>query len=234
MAKTVNIPGRASVLKAMHSAGSSQQGNKLLVLMVHDFPGSREGNHALFADIEALLAEENIHSLRYDARGCGESESGPGGFTLDSACQDFQSVLNWADQEGYERFLLIGEGVGATVCLINLSFNVVAQALFWPVLQPPEWVRQGILPPDAGPEFVRQMQKTDLTGVLQDVVTPTLIMHGVEDKTVPVSQLDHARRHMRSKRIEITTFHDGEHGLHKLNHRKAVFFHLMQFVEKYI
>ena len=62
---------------------------------------------------------------------------------------------------------------------------------------------------------------------------PTLILQGVRDEITPIETLDLARGHIRSKRLEITTFHDGEHGLHKLNHRKSMFFHITQFIEKF-
>ena len=85
-----------------------------------------------------------------------------------------------------------------------------------------------------GITFLEELEKIDLIYALREIHAPALIMHGVRDKKIPVSCLDLARAHMRSKRIEITTFHDGEEGLTQLNHRKAMFYHIQQFVEKYI
>ena len=84
-----------------------------------------------------------------------------------------------------------------------------------------------------GIQLLKDLKKTNLIYALNEVFMPTLIMHGAQDKTIPVEQLDIAREHMRSKRIEITTFHDGKEGLQQLNHRKALFHHVMEFIEKY-
>jgi pimeloyl-ACP methyl ester carboxylesterase len=84
-----------------------------------------------------------------------------------------------------------------------------------------------------GKALVEELVETDMTPFLEAVEAPTLIMHGVQDKISPVEQLEMARTCFQSPRIEITTFHDGGHGLEKPAHRKVMFYHVMQFVEKY-
>lgn len=58
-------------------------------------------------------------------------------------------------------------------------------------------------------------------------------MHGAQDKVSPIEQLDMFRACAGHRRVEITSFQDGTHGLPQENHRKSMFFHIRQFIEKY-
>ena len=70
---------------------------KTLVIMSHNFPGGhKRGHNDLFGDIEEKLAQAGFHTLRYDFRGCGDSEGESVEFDLNSANIDFQSILKWA------------------------------------------------------------------------------------------------------------------------------------------
>ena len=84
-----------------------------------------------------------------------------------------------------------------------------------------------------GLPFLKELAKTDIIYALKETYMPTLIMQGAKDDITPASQLDFARTYIPSKRIEITTFQDGGHGLEQLNHRKMMFYHTMQFMEKF-
>ncbi len=221
---------------------------KTLVIMAHGFPGHRAGNNDLYGDVEFLLAEKGLHTLRFDFRGCGDSDGLPEDFTMSSAIEDFQNVMYWGRDKGFKNFILIGEGLGASLAVLNMELNVNGLILLWPVLDMKAHSQHVFGKPDSeakkkgyiehesqrvGLDFLRELEKVDMVHGLEVVRAPTLILHGAEDKIVPVGQLDLARKHIRSDRIEITTFHDGEHGLPKLNHRKMMFYHITQFIEKY-
>ncbi|HBR68520.1 MAG TPA: hypothetical protein DEA55_03995 [Rhodospirillaceae bacterium] len=219
-----------------------------LAIMAHDFPGHKAGNNDIFADIELLLVEKGFHTLRFDFRGCGESDGARESFTMSGAMEDFQQVMHWGRDQGFRNYILIGEGLGASLAALNCDIDVKALVLLWPALdtklyadnvfgEPDQEARQkGYIEKNgcrASMGFLEELKKANLIKGLQDVRAPTLILHGAEDEILPIEQLDLARKHMRSDRIEITTFHDGGHGLRKLNHRKMVFYHITQFAEKY-
>ncbi|GJL85898.1 MAG: hypothetical protein DHS20C02_16730 [Micavibrio sp.] len=216
--------------------------------MAHGFPGHKAGNNDLYGDIEFLLTEKGLHTLRFDFRGCGESEGEPEDFTMSSAIEDFQNVLYWGRDKGFKNYILIGDGLGASLAVLNAERSVNGLILLWPVLDLKAYSQAVFGKPSVedkkkdyiefdgrrvGLGLLREMEKVDMARGLSEVRAPTLILHGAEDKIVPVSQLDLARKHISADRIEITTFHDGEHGLQKLNHRKMMFYHITQFIEKY-
>ncbi|MEZ5918830.1 MAG: hypothetical protein R3D66_02575 [Alphaproteobacteria bacterium] len=224
---------------------------RTLVVMLHDFPGDKAGADNLYDKLESMFMGKGLHTLRFDFRGCGGSGGLEENFTFTSACEDVQSVLEWAkEKKGYEHFILVGEGIGASAGLVSMGADILFQILMWPVLDlfgvaEKVFHASGFEKEAGGEDFilfnghkvgralVDEMVETDINPSLEAVEAPTLIMHGVEDKLSPVEQLEIARTRFQSSRIEITTFHDGEHGLAKPAHRKVMFYHIMQFVEKY-
>ncbi len=237
-------------ISALHRkpAGTPLEGReKTLVIMAHGFPGHRAANNDLYGDLEFLLSDKGFHTLRFDFRGCGDSDGSSEEFTIGAACEDFQSVVHWAKNNKYRELIYIGEGLGAAISIMNVSMRVNSLILLWPVLDCETYAKafgkvdkkvkdRGFLEHDGtrlGTAFLHELEKIDIVYAMQNVRVPTLIMHGAMDKMIPVEQLDLARANIRSERIEITTFHDGAEGLQKMNHRKMMFYHISQFIEKY-
>lgn len=231
------------------SEDAESAGGDTLVIMIHDFPGNKGGHNDLYADLEHRLQKKSIASLRFDLRGCGESDGREEGFTLSSACEDIQQVLFWGKEQGFKNFIYLGEGLGASLALMNIAMDVRALILFWPVLDPKDYAENHISSHlkkhssiraafeynghALGPAFLKELRTSDLGYAMRETFCPTLILHGAQDDKIPVSQLELARQQIQAKRIEITTFHDGGAGLPQLNHRKALFHHSMQFIQKY-
>lgn len=251
MADKIKISEHITGLHRTPTELSTKALDETLVIMSHGYPGNKSGHNDLFGDVEFILADKGYHSLRFDYRGCGESNGREQDFTIGGACEDFQNVLFWAKSNNYKRFVYVGEGIGASLAIMNHDLDVSCYILLWPALDFQEYreyaldaqtlsdaeKKQGFIERDQariGLTLLDEMDKTDITYALKEIHVPTLIMHGARDKKIPMGCLDMARAHMRSKRIEITSFHDGEHGLTKLNHRKAMFYHIQQFIEKYV
>lgn len=222
----------------------------LLLVMIHGFPGDKTVHNNMFNDLIFLLNDKSYHLLRYDARGCGGSDGRQEDFTLEQANEDLQNVLHWAEGKGYTRFVLIGEGLGAALAMMNLSKAVSCAVLLWPFLDLPriaghvfkadnlqdDWKKAGYMmmgKTRVGLKFIEELHQASLVKQLRKLETPLLVLHGAQDKVSPIDQLDLLRAHGSTRRIEITGFHDGEHGLTKPNHRRAMFYHMLQFIEKY-
>ncbi|MEZ5814708.1 MAG: alpha/beta fold hydrolase [Alphaproteobacteria bacterium] len=254
MATPVQIPaGESLYIHGLHSKpdGDPPEGqDKILVIMVHGFPGNKESHGNVFANLDHILSDKHYHTLRFDFRGCGASDGQAEDFTTDSAMQDFLNVLVWAKNQGYEHFMFICEGLGATIALMNAPEQALCYVLLWPVLDPPlvaknifkagqiedEWKKTGyvLIGEDrVGIPFIEQLEKIEITDAIGDLNKPVLIMHGAADETSPISQLDIARANAGTRRMEITSFQDGTHGLPQPNHRRSMFFHIAQFMEKY-
>lgn len=255
MAEKIKIDaGSDQSITALHQIPPDQYASRLdetLIIMAHGFPGDKDHMNALYGDLEFLMGSKGYHTLRFDFRGCGESDGGSQNFTLGAACEDFQAVLYWARAKGYKRFLYIGDGIGATIAIMNVDIDVKALLLLWPVLDLDLYCKhsldiQSISDAEVARGFVdknglkisvgflRELNKIDILYALKEIFVPTMLIHGAQDKVIPVQQLDLARRYIPAKRIEITIFQDGEHGLLKNNHRQAMMFQIQQFMDKYI
>ena len=255
MASTIQILGGESQhIHALHSRPREESIDAidhLLIIMVHGIPGHCGVHNAVFGELESLLSDKDYHTLRFDFRGCGKSEGREEDFTFETASEDLKTVLKWARGDGYERFIFISEGLGATFCIMNMPEDAVCSVMLWPMLNLPmiadkvfntneiekNWETAGyILHNDSriGLPFLKQLQEIRMELVLSDLEQPLLLMHGARDEISPIEQLDMVREHSTAvRRMEITSFHDGEHGLPQLNHRKTMFYHIMQFIEKY-
>lgn len=222
----------------------------ILIIMVHGFPGHKTGNNDLYGDLEFMLVEKGFNTLRFDFRGCGESTGKQEDFSLSSALDDFRNILQWTKGKKYKRLIYIGEGLGAALAVMNVELNVQAMIFLWPLLDLKNFYESNFAALEMGAEAIKksyvefeghkygfgllqELKQASLANKFKDVYMPTLIMHGARDESIPVSHLDVARDHSNARRMEITVFHDGEHGLQKLNHRKMMFHHITQFIEKY-
>lgn len=225
--------------------------DKTLILMLHDFPGHKSDKNDLYGDIEFLLGNHGFHTLRFDLNGCGESDGQQEEFTLSKALDDVEHVLKWAREDRkYERFVVIGEGLGATLGIMAMQEDIYNLVLLWPALDlkafqknafglkdsPEITEKKNYISKDEnriGKPFLRELFDLDIVEYLESVKTPTLIMYGAQDEIIEHFQLDMIRKHIGARRVEITTFQDGGYGLEKLNHRKSMFYHIQQFIQKY-
>lgn len=219
-----------------------------VIMMVHDFPGNTSSYDKLFDDLSENLVKRGFHTLSFDFAGCGESEGQEKNFSLEKACVDFRNVLGWSKGQGYENYIYIGAGLGATLSILNYQKYVSGMVMLWPVLDLNGHaelhfknladesedvgfaVRNGH---QIGFDFVKELEDIDLSDKIAKITEPVLIMHGAEDEVVPIDHLDVIREHASGRRLEITSFQDGNHGLTQSNHRHALAYHINQFVERY-
>lgn len=255
MGNIIDIPAGEHSLKAVHRLPEQtaiSAAEHTLFLMSHSFPGDKTGSNDILSDLEHLLVEKGCHTLRFDYRGCGESGGKQEDFNLAGACEDFKQVIHWAESQGYTDFAFIGEGLGATISIMNVGLNVKMMALFWPVLDMNAYgenlfdlasnlteaaTQKGFIEHNGhkiGLPLIKELRKNNLEYALKEVFMPVLIIQGAQDKLLPPEQLNIAREHMRSKRIDITTFHDGDHAMDQLNHRSMIFHHVAEFARKNI
>lgn len=252
MKKTLYISGRddqrLSVLVERPGGGKDKKdGPKTMVIMLHDFPGDKDGNYGLYAHLEPVISSKGHHTLRFDFMGCGQSDGPAEAFTLKSAYDDLHVVMEWCRQEGYERFILVGEGLGAAVACFSSDHDTRAMILVSSQVdlkRAAARFREDSEPVEGenfllfggfkvGQGLLSQLDRQEVVPFLESVSCPVLIMHGAHDRVAPPENLDLFRRHLASRRIEITTFEDGDNSLQGENHRKFMFFHIMQFIEKY-
>ena len=146
--------------------------------------------------------------------------------------------------------MYVGEGLGAAISLINQDENMACMALLWPVLDfkhlvqkvfeieeiEDQWKKAGYMvygENRVSVDLIEELTKPDIVSALEHTDIPLLIMHGSDDSTAPIDRLDLIRGHAKSRRIEITSFQNGKHGLPDQEHRSMMRYHLLQFILKY-
>lgn len=224
--------------------------DRKLIIMIHGFPGHKAGHSDLYADLEYILVDKGFHTLRFDFIGCGNSSGEQEDFSLSLAKECLNAIKKWAKNNSYKELSFISEGLGSTIAMLNMELNLSCQVMLWPGFDP-QYLAKTIFKSETitdkdkkvghvvqdhnriGIPFIHELQKTNLKPFFKDVVMPVLIIHGSADDRYPVEHLNIARNELVSKRIEITTFHEADHGLPELDHRKSMFFHITQFLEKF-
>lgn len=207
-----------------------------LMIMAHGFPNAHmQAHNNLFGRLDNICRNANIHSLRFDFCGSGTSDGKAEEFTLAQACANMELVIALAREKGYKRIMMTAEGLGTIPAIMTLPLDSYALALLWPVLDGKDYMEK-ILAEGAhiGPGLRAELDTLDLAPILGRVKAPTLILQGALDERVSIEHLDLARAWFRNRRIEITTYHDGTHGLPKDNHRKFLYYHYQQFLQKYV
>ncbi len=228
--------------------------NPALMIFLHGFPHSHmKAHNDLFGQLQDACAKSGIASIRFDFRGCGISDGASENFMLSSAQEDIAQILEWSRTKFFDRYMFTAEGLGAT-CMMqqpHLEKKIHAAAFFWPVLDSHDYAIQNFDADRHKPHFekeeivkindtgvsmalIKTLYDTNLVEDMNQIEYPCLIQHGAQDEIVAIEHLDLARAHFRNRRIEITTYQDGSHGLLQDNHRKNLLYHFEQFVQKYI
>jgi len=255
MSDTITIPVSDQYVLSGNYQRPTEQGlaerDNKLILFIHDFPGNKAGHNDLYTDLSTMIGDLGFHSLSFDFLGCGESSGDQSNFTLaGSVKESLDAIHKWAKGNGYNEFVYVSAGLGTSIAILNAGTDVTCQIMLWPGLDPAylaknlfnseyigeEWKKVGYIIQGEdciGIPFIKELERIDLAPSLENMTMPVLIMHGSADDRYPVDHLSIAREGMPSKRIEITTFHNAEHGIPDLTHRKSMFYHITQFLEKY-
>lgn len=223
---------------------------KTLVIMVHGFPDSHKQAHEdLFGDLEYLFTTSGLHTMRFDFRCCGSSEGLQEEFTMQSANEDMDTILDWAHKQGFEQIIYVAEGLGAAHVVRKMNKTTRMAFFFWPILDVKGYCEkhyQGLVPKDTinvphiiadnnriGMPMIDEMQDTDLQPFLDVIRAPILMQYGVKDTMVDEHQIAYFRKHAKAPRIDITSYEDGTNGLSTARHRQMIFYHIGQFLSKF-
>jgi pimeloyl-ACP methyl ester carboxylesterase len=235
---------------SMPSTLSKATGAQTLAIMVHGFPGSSEGHDNLYALVSKVLNEYGIHTLSFDFRGCGHSEGEEEDFTLARAAEDLRLVLEWATHQMFEEIILVGEGVGAHLCLHAPLTKVKAMIFFWPVIDLGHYANHLFRADDMlannpdkkyaeiGGHRISLDLLCELTQAgfppLPELTIPVLVQYGLDDHEVPPAHhIEKMKEQLHARRLDITGYQEGGHGLLEPKHRKTMLFHIQQFIEKF-
>ena len=150
------------------------------IICSHGLYSSKDSDKYL--QLAEQAAQRNISLLRFDHRGCGESNGSFADATLTRRIEDMQVAVEWTRQEHEGSIALFGSSFGGMVSVLAADNSIRALALMSTPYN---------LADDLGltSAFREDLQRYDLLDAITRV-PPVLIIHGYDDELVPVM---HAR-----------------------------------------
>ena len=185
-----------------------------IVVCCHGLTGTRIGTCYRFVRLARRLVERNIACLRFDFRGCGESDGRFRDMRVESLTEDLRAAIATLDdlpQVQATRLGIVASSFGAyTTALVSESLASLSCVVMWaPVadagslidrdmteegrvfLNAHGWVEHHGL--RLGRVFVDQIPDADAPALLAKNPKPLLVFHGNGDRLVPV---DHGRAYV--------------------------------------
>jgi pimeloyl-ACP methyl ester carboxylesterase len=175
-----------------------------VVVFCHGFGGNKIGANRFFVTLSEALAQNGIAVIRFDLRGCGDSEGDFCEITLKSQIEDLQLVLQKASLE-YQHIGLIGVSLGSTISLLSAPHfkSVKSLAFFAPISSQDIWIKDWQYANAHLPHlkyfehrgrpvtrvFFEEFFDVDFEDAIKKIShLPLLHVHGDKDTVVPISQ----------------------------------------------
>jgi hypothetical protein len=217
------------------------EGDRTLVLMLHDFPYSHSHDYNdLYGEIRNILDGHGFHTLMFDFQSCGESEGREEEFTLDAARENLTRVLKWARRRGFTHFIFVASGAAAALALEQSDKTTRMVLLFWPAVDLAAYAKRLFYEEDGttiiakgrriGAGLLAQMASYNRAKALKSLRVPILIQYGTQSGNEQVELL---KQGFNALRLDITSYADGNPGLTDPRHRQMVAHHIGQFLQKY-
>lgn len=169
-----------------------------IVVACHGYDSSKD------SPSNASLAEEiikrGISVFRFDFTGNGGSEGDLADLTPKHGLDDLKSVISHLE---VRDFGLYGSSFGGHVALMYASENPVAALALRAPVSDYAWVVSGE-PSERGKGWIKELRGLNLYREARNISTPTLIVHGNQDETVPVEQSKNLYKALKTdKKLEI-------------------------------
>jgi pimeloyl-ACP methyl ester carboxylesterase len=169
-----------TLVAVQHEADSDR-----LLVFCHGFVSDKEGSYEARCE---RAVEEGYDAIRFDFRGCGESDRSFGEQTLSTRMADLRAVL---DAVEYPTVALFGSSFGGAVALrVAPGSSVDAVATRAPVTYTRAFDRyRSEGDPVAGPDeaFFADLDAHPFEPAAADLTVPVALFHGREDDSVPVT-----------------------------------------------
>jgi len=194
------------------------------VVLCHGFTTNKESETYLL--LEKELNEKGIAVFRFDFFGHGESEGKFENITISEALDDTLRAIDFLKEQGYSKIGLFGSNFGGMAALLAAakSPELFVLALKAPVsdylgqitakedkVNVEEWKEKGFVPHQSSRmglqklnySFFEDAGKTSGFEAAKKINIPTLIVHGSQDKVVPVEQSKKTCSLIENCRLEI-------------------------------
>jgi len=156
-----------------------------LVVLCHGLLSYK--NSAKYIEIGRVFSEAGIATIRFDFRGCGESEGAAGESTVSGRWRDLQQIAGHArGLPGFNgRLALLGSSLGGYLALLEASRNPLIRCVS--VWSTPSHLRdlerRLLAAGSASPLFLEDLRRQELLSHIEKVER-VLVIHGAEDELV--------------------------------------------------
>lgn len=198
-----------------------------IVVVCHGFGGEKTGKYRIYVEEAELLSKQGIATLRFDFRGCGDSEGSWLDMTIGREVTDAVNALDFVKtlpQIDQNRIGILGKSMGGLVAVIaaGIHKNIKTMALWAPAFHAEQWkelweivqnpstsdeLRAEIMQFDgmhANENFLREFFDIRLEEHLENLhETPMLHIHGEKDEGVTIEHAERYRKH-REKAVAST------------------------------
>jgi uncharacterized protein len=195
-----------------------------VIILCHGFTTSKDGSTN--TQLETIFNNHKIATFRFDFFGHGESEGDFENITISEAVNDILKAIKYLKDKGFSKLGLVGSSFGGISSIIAASKT---KDLFVLVLKSPvsdyyevetkrktkkelkEWKTKGFIfhKNSKGEErrlnysFFDDFKNNNAYEAAKKIKIPTLIVHGDEDKTVPIEQSKKAASIIENCKLEI-------------------------------
>lgn len=118
--------GKTLWLKGNWHPAPNKQKTQSPVLLVHSFGGNKQEYNGFFSRLAFELTCAGFDVLRFDCRGCGESEGETQDIHPQALVEDTEAALKWLQQRtGQKRVHLAGYSLGGLVAALSLPQTIL-------------------------------------------------------------------------------------------------------------
>lgn len=192
-----------------------------LVVLLHGLGGHKVGRYRIGVETSERLAQAGIGTLRFDFRGCGDSEGEYSKLTIESQVSDTLAILKYIQAHpdvDQKRIGILGRSLGSALgVLAGAEFGGIKTICLWaPLFDGEQWLpiynkhptvahdkekEEELMTLDGqtpGTEFFHQFFKINLRPSLQKLEEiPLLLIHGCQDKNVV---FEHSEKYLNYRR----------------------------------
>lgn len=187
---------------------SQNNGSQIIFVLCHGFMASMETG--FMPEVFGSLVEQDYNVFTFDFSGNGGSEGEIGDSSYVKEKEDLDSVLDFLEDKGYEEFCLISHSMGGGVSILKAAEDARIRWLI-DIAAPAhhEKIKERVFDEEKVEEamkkgktrlsiygkkvsfnkkFFEDLEKINILEAASNISIPTLIIHGSEDKTIPLEE----------------------------------------------
>jgi len=216
-----------------------------VVICCHGLTGTRQGSSYRFVALARRLAAERIATLRFDFRGCGESDGDFREVTAATCREDLAAIITTLDRTpGIDptRIGIVGSSFGCfTAAHLAAQMPGLKCLAFWAPVSDPRALSERDMA-GGGWEFLKTHAYVDHHGLplarlffdtlperdgptmLAESPRPLLIQHGVGDKQVPIDQGRAYEAAMKAcgTEVQLHPLETSDHGMRSVTFNETI------------